>query len=83
MPLINAYADVSSEARCLISGRILFIYNHTLCMRATRALTRLRICADSPQPSLLDDAIRGETSCIGPYVCIVCLGLLLSSAFVM
>ena len=32
------------------------IYIHDLCMRAVKALASLRICADSPEPSLLADA---------------------------
>ena len=37
-----------------------FIYIHTSCMRAANALARLRICADSPEPSLFPDAISTE-----------------------
>ena len=35
-------------------------------MQAAKALASLRICADSPRPSLLADAISTEISCTGP-----------------
>ena len=39
-----------------------FIYIRTLCMRAAKALVNLRMCAcaDSPEPSVLDDVIRAK-----------------------
>ena len=40
---------------------------HSLCMRAAKSLASLRICADSPQPSLLDNAMSAGLSCAGPY----------------
>ena len=36
-----------------------------LCMRAARGLASLRICAGSPESSLLDSAINANTSCDG------------------
>ena len=35
-----------------------FIYIHTICLRAAEALASLCICADSPEASLFDNAIR-------------------------
>ena len=47
--LLNAHADVSSRARGLMFG----LYNHTVCMKAAKALAKLCNCASAPQPSLL------------------------------
>ena len=52
MPLINARA---------------VIYIRTMCMRAAKALANLRISADSPEPSLLANAISTESSCTGSF----------------
>ena len=35
----------------------------SLCMRAVKALARLRVCAGSPEPSLLVNAIRTKRLC--------------------
>ena len=37
-------------------------------MRVAKALTSIGICADSPEPSLLADAINIKISCTGPYI---------------
>ena len=55
--------DVYSVARRLNVG--LSIYIHTLCMRAANAMLSLRICADSPEPLLLNNAISNEFPCVG------------------
>ena len=44
-----------------------FIYIHTLSMRAVKALTSLCICTDSPEHTLLADVIT-EISCIYPIM---------------
>ena len=43
-----------------------FIYIDTMCLQAAKALRCLCICADTPEPSLLIDAITTEISCTGP-----------------
>ena len=40
-----------------------FTYIYSCLMRATKAMVSLRICADSLEPSVLDDAISTKTSC--------------------
>ena len=42
-----------------------FIYIHTLCLRAAKALARLRKCAGSSEHSLPTDAISINISCTG------------------
>ena len=37
-------------------------------MGAAKAMASLRICASSPEPTLLDDAISTEVSCSCTYV---------------
>ena len=39
---------------------------HNLCIRASKALACLRICADKPGHSLLADAINTKILYIGP-----------------
>ena len=39
--------------------------HHALCMRAATARVSLCICTDSPEPSLLINAIRTEIQCAG------------------
>ena len=43
------------------------IYIHALCVRAAKALTRLRICAVSSGPSLVACAINANISCTGSF----------------
>ena len=43
-----------------------FIYIHTLCMQAVKALASLHICADLPKPLLLVDMISTKIWCTGP-----------------
>ena len=64
IPLINAHADISSEARGLNFG--LSIH---LCMQAVKVLAsqHIYICADSLEPSLLDVIIT-EMWCTGPDI---------------
>ena len=54
MPLINAHADISSEARCLNICQSL--HPSLLYAGAANALVSLRICAASLEPSLLAEA---------------------------
>ena len=52
-------------------GRILyelFIYLHTLYMRAAKSLASMCICAESPEHSLLYNAIRTEMACACLYI---------------
>ena len=51
-PPVNVHAGVSSGNICLIVIWV-FIYIHILCMWAVKAMARMSICADSPEPSLL------------------------------
>ena len=37
-------------------------------MQAPKAQASLRICADSPEPSLLDDAISTKIACAGSLI---------------
>ena len=52
MPPLNVPAGVYSGNIGLIITWM-FIYIHTLSMRAVKAMARMRICAGSPEPSLL------------------------------
>ena len=54
--------DVAGRDRSLNVGQI-FIYIHTLCMRAANALASLHICAGSPEPSLLENAKYQNITC--------------------
>ena len=47
---------------------LVFIYTHTLCIRATKALLSLRICTCSFEPSLLDNAIYKNLMCWLKYI---------------
>ena len=49
---VNVQVGVSSGNIGLIIIWV-FIYIHTLCMRAVKAMMRMCICASSPEPSLL------------------------------
>ena len=66
MSLIKAYTDISSEANGLNFGMCLKLHPF-MCMRADMAFVSLRICTDSPKPSLLADAISTENSGTCPY----------------
>ena len=55
-PSLNAYVDVSRKARGLNYGLSLQLYP-SLCTQAAETLVSLCICADSPESSLLADAI--------------------------
>ena len=48
-----------------------FIFTYTLCMQAVKAQTSLRIYADSPEPSLLENVISASISCFGSHGCMV------------
>ena len=56
MPLINTYVDVSSEAGGLNFG-LSFHYIPTLCLAPAKALVRLPICTDVPEPYLVAEAV--------------------------
>ena len=47
--------------KCLVR---VFIYTHTLCMRAAKVLVSLR----TPEPSLLDNAISTKTLCARQFI---------------
>ena len=66
MPLINASAAVSSRAGCLIFCSE-YLSLCPLCIRAVKALVSLRICTDSPEPSLLAHGISSQIACNDPY----------------
>ena len=53
MPLINAHADVSNGERGLDFGLSLHLHPFFVYV-SSKALTSLHICADSPDPSLLE-----------------------------
>ena len=59
------HANVSSDVRRIEvkSLNLAFIYIHTLCVRAEKAVASLRICTDSPEPSLFGEAISTEIPC--------------------
>ena len=46
----------------------MFIYIHTLCLQVAKGLASLRICADSPDPSLLDNVISAIIPCAGSFL---------------
>ena len=50
-----------------------FIYIHTLCMRAVKAMARMRICAGTPEPSLLGYMISIQISWACPIIWHLCL----------
>ena len=51
---------------CVSNGARRFNFDqHTLCMRAAKALTRLRDCTGSHEPSLLAYAISIDVTCCG------------------
>ena len=56
MPSMNADAHVCSGVRAL-SLVWACINIDTLCMRAAKTLASLRLCTDSPEPSLFYNAI--------------------------
>ena len=56
MPL-NDHADVSSAELCVLYSLRIFHLRLSLCLRAGKALTRLRKCAVSSEPSLVAFAI--------------------------
>ena len=60
-PPLNVPAGVSSVNIGLIIIWV-FSYIHTLCMRAVKAMARMRICAGSPEPSLLGYMICAKIS---------------------
>ena len=61
MPPLNVPAGVSSGNIGLIII-CMFIYIHTLSMRAVKAMARMRICTGSPEPSLLGYMICAKIS---------------------
>ena len=59
-PPVNAHAAYLVGI-CLIVIWV-FIYIHTLCMIVVKAMARMRICAGSPEPSLLGYMICAKIS---------------------
>ena len=69
MPLIKAYADIPSKARCLNFGPSLHLHpSFVFCMRAAKAVVSLHLCTDLPEPSLFADVISTEISCTDPFI---------------
>ena len=62
---IKANAIVSIWVRIFVFGLSLHLYPRFI-LRVVNALVSLCICTDSPEPSLLADAISIEISCTGP-----------------
>ena len=60
-PRVNVHAGVSSGNIGFITI-LVFIYIQTLCMRALKAMSQMRICAGSPEPSLLGYMICAKIS---------------------
>ena len=64
--MLEACAIASNNHSILTYPRV-FIYTHTLlcnlCMGAVRDLVSPRICTESSEPSLFDDAIGSKISC--------------------
>ena len=44
------------------------MYNRALCMRPSKALASLNICAYSPEPALLTDTVSAIISCIDTHI---------------
>ena len=68
--ILMTCTKVSNNSPCWIQGYILvinlvraFIFTQTSCMRAWKAQGSLCFCTDSPEPSLLDNAIISKISC--------------------
>ena len=59
-PPVNVHAGVSMGIRLIVIW--VFIYIQTLCMLAVKAMARMRICAGSPEPSLLGYMICAKIS---------------------
>ena len=77
IPLLPYFVYASSEGsgetvpmRSYLVGLDEFIYYHTLCMRAAKALARLCKYTGSSEPSLFDNAICTCTKipCVVPYL---------------
>ena len=66
--IINFNAIVSSGARALHLTLSLHLHPYFVKASSKNALASQRMCADSPEHSLLADAIRTDISCTGPYV---------------
>ena len=79
-PPLHVPAGVSSANNGLIIFWV-FIYIHTLCMRAVKAMARMRICAGSPEPSLLGYMICAKISWACPIVLHLCLVSLCKSSW--
>ena len=56
---------VGIDVWCLVGP---FVYFHTLCVRTVKALTRLRRCAGSPEPSLVAYMISSTISLAGSFL---------------
>ena len=66
-PRLNVHTKVSSGARDPNFCPILLDFR-TLRLREAKAQARLRICADSPEHSLLGNAKSTENSCTCPII---------------
>ena len=65
-PLIIAHTDISSGTRGIFGGCLhLHVQSKFACMRTAKDLSSLGMYGDTPELSLLADAIRTTTSCKG------------------
>ena len=62
LPPTNVHLSVSKRARGLNFGLSIHLHLYFVYMPAAKSLASLHICADSPEPSLLDNAIRTKIS---------------------
>ena len=67
-PLDARHADVFNEARVLQFGLRLYLHPYFVCASRVKTLTSLRICAGSPEPSLLGNSINILISCAHSFL---------------
>ena len=77
--MLNAHADVFSAIRDLIVFFSDFIYYHTIYMRAAKTLANLRTSADSPESSLLADAMITVLSLACLNIILTCRSMTVSN----
>ena len=68
MSLINTNAYVFRGARGLIFGLSLHLHSYFMYASSKGAGMLVYICAGTPEPSLLDNAISTIIWCSGPYL---------------
>ena len=79
-PPVNVHAGVSSGNICLTIIWV-FIFIHTLCMLAVKAMAKMHICAGSPESSLLGHMICAKISWACPIILHLCLVSLCESSW--